>query len=255
MNQQPRQTTFEWPARERSSWLLAGLIFAMLLLHSAAFFLFQAAAPAINPPPRTAPAVQLLTPYTPNGQLSSENQFLLRWVEAEDPALVARVPGVSLPTSLQAPVPYRPSYATMRTPPLGAPVEPVSVLFPPARDALSIIRSGTPQDQPIAREIAPRNTQLTFSPNLAKRVSTPIQFSPQTRTDKLIEPTEFLIGVSETGETRFVFLQKRESGNIPALNEEARSFVTALQFQPAPGTNITWGNLTIHWGDELAAKP
>jgi hypothetical protein len=255
MNDEPRQTTFAWPTRERSSWLLAGLIFAMLLLHSAAFFLFQAAAPAINPPPRTAPAVQLLTPFTTSGESSPENQSLLRWIEAEDPALVARLPDVSLPAPLQAPVPYRPSYAIPRTPPLGAPIEPVSILFPPARDALSIIQSGTPRDQPTAHQVAPRKTRLSFSPNLAKRVARTIEFAPQTRTDKMVEPTEFLIGVSETGETKFVFLQKRESGNIPALNEEARSFVSTLQFQPAPATNITWGNLTIHWGDELAPKP
>src|SRR5687767_8754678 len=112
MNDGARETTFDWSTRWKSSWRLAGLIFLMLVLHSAAFFIFQAAPPAIYPPPRTAPAVQLLTPFTSDGRVSPENQSLLRWIEAEDPALVARVPNVELPAPEE--VPYRSSFEPKR---------------------------------------------------------------------------------------------------------------------------------------------
>src|SRR3954470_24956337 len=103
MSMETPNTTFHWPTRRGSSWRLAGLIFAMLFLHSAAFFLFQAATPVIAPPPRTAPALQLLTPFGPDGQFSAEHESLLRWIEADDPALVGRIPNVDIPDKVEVP--------------------------------------------------------------------------------------------------------------------------------------------------------
>src|SRR5204862_289590 len=83
----------------------------------------------------TAAPIQLLTVFGPDGQISAEHESLLRWIDAEDPALVARIPNVAMPDKVD--VPFRPSYSTMRTAPLSLPTEAPAVLFPPARDAIS----------------------------------------------------------------------------------------------------------------------
>src|SRR5688572_17267639 len=202
MSIEARETTFAWPTRMKSSWRLAGLIFGMLFLHSAAFFLFQAATPVINPPPRTAPPVQLLTAFTPDGRVSVENQSLLRWIEAEDPALVASIPNVEMPALPS--VPYRASYMEMRTPRLGAPPEPVTVQFPPARDPLRFIMSGAPASERTQEPVKPQSTHVTFSGNLALRAPASVAFRPKGRATKPVEASPFIVGIDDTGEVRFV---------------------------------------------------
>jgi hypothetical protein len=250
---QPPETGFFWPKRSKSSWRLAGLIFVMLLAHSAAFFLFQAATPVINPPPRTAPPVQLLTPYDAEGHPSPENESLLRWIEAEDPALVARVPNVELPRAVD--VPYRASFATPRTPPLQLPPEPATVQFPPARDSLSLIMSGMPERRVPQTPLPPRRTEVSLSSQLARRMSAAPVFKPRTRTAQLVQSSEFLLGVTADGETRFVFPQKHETGSVPALEQEASAFFAGLRFAPSPGAPILWASASVQWGDEIAAEP
>jgi hypothetical protein len=253
MNADTPQTSFFWPARRKSSWRLAGLIFLMLFAHSAAFFLFQAATPTVNPPPRTAPPVQLLTPYAQDGHRSAENESLLRWIEAEDPALIARVPNVAMPDPIE--VPYRASFIAKRTPPLRVPPEPPTVQFPPARDALSLIQSGMPARQISHEPLPPRPTEVSFSTKLAGRLETPPVFKPKGRTAQLVQVSHFLLGVTAEGETRFVFPQKPESGSVPALEAEAAAFLAGLHFKPDPSTPILWESANIQWGDDIVSAP
>jgi hypothetical protein len=253
MSLQTPETAFFWPARRKSSWRFAGLIFAMLFAHSAAFFLFQAATPVINSPPRTAPPIQLLTPFGADGRISAEKESLLRWIDAEDPALVARVPNIEMPPPME--VEYRPSYATPRTPPLLLPPEPATVQFPPARDVLTLIMSGMPAREVAREPLAPRRTEVRFSSNLAKRVTTPPAFTPQHRVTQLVQMSQFLVGVTAAGETQFVFPQKQESGSVPALEREAAAFLAGLQFKPDAATPILWASVQVHWGDDIVANP
>lgn len=253
MSAQTPPTVFLWPTRSKSSWRLAGLIFAMLFAHLAAFFLFQAATPVINPPPRTAPPIQLLTPFGPDGQISAENESLLRWIEAEDPALVARVPNVELPPPVD--VPYRPSFTDMRTPPLGLPPEPAMVQFPPARDVMTLIMSGMPARKVERAPLPPRKTKVQFAAPLADRITTPPAFTPQRRAKELVQTSQFIIGVTTEGETRFVFPQKQESGSVGALEDEAAAFLAGLQFKADPAKPIVWSSVHVHWGDDIVADP
>jgi len=225
----------------------------MLFLHSAAFFLFQAATPVINLPPRTAPPIQLLTPYGPDGQISAENESLLRWIDAEDPALVARVPNVEMPAHVE--VPFVPSCMQMRTPPLGLPPQPQTVQFPPARDVMTLIMSGMPARQVNRAPLPSRPTELRFSSALTTRLGTPPPFKPQQRATELVQVSQFLIGITAEGETQFVFPQKQEVGSVPALEKEAAAFLGGLQFKPDPAMPIVWGSVQVHWGDDIVAKP
>ena len=246
------ESTFFWPSRRRSSWRLAAIIFTTLFLHAAAFFLFTAAAPSINPPPRTAPPIQLLTAFGPDGQISAEHESLLRWIDAEDPALVARIPNVAIPDKVE--VPFRPSFSTMRTAPLSLPAEAPVVLFPPARDTMSLIQSGLPERKASREPLAAQATEVHLSPALQSRLKGTPAFRPKTRSEQLVQPSQFLIGVTPEGETRFIFPQKPETGSNPALEQEAAAFLSALRFEPASGP-IHWGSAEVRWGDEISAEP
>jgi hypothetical protein len=70
-----------------------------------------------------------------------------------------------------------------------------------------------------------------------------------------VQVSQFLIGVTAEGETRFVFPQKQEVGSVPALEKEAAAFLAGLQFKPDPATPILWGSVQVHWGDDIVAKP
>jgi hypothetical protein len=239
-------STFHWPKLERSSWWLAGLIFLSLFLHSAAFFLFQAATPVRPPAPKPAPPVQLLTPLGPDGLPSPENIALLEWIADEDPARVARVPDL-VPDNLLK-VRYQPSYRFMRTAPLGAPEEPASVQFPSARDPLALILGGPTVARASAPAPQPQPTRIVFSTELAARAPS-TAFAPAEKSSKPVEPTRLMLGINDEGEVRFVFLQQPSSGNA-VLDAEAATFVRGLRFAPDAKVPIAWGFATFQWGDD-----
>src|SRR5579871_6950726 len=125
----PVDLTFSTPNDSGFPFVLFLCVLGSLLAHAATFFLFQVVYPQRVTIPQPAPRVSLLTPSSP------ENVALLRWIEAEDPALVAS-DHADAPPGL-AEVRYRPSFARPRTAPLGAPEEqPHAVRYPPARDRL-----------------------------------------------------------------------------------------------------------------------
>jgi hypothetical protein len=238
--------TFSWPERLRSSWTLAALIFASLALHSVPFFFIQAATPKLGTPPRTAPAILYISPYDPDGTFSSENIALLHWIETNDPALVARAANVEPPGLFD--IEYRPSFATVRTPPLGVPSEPSTVQFPAARDPLALIMSATPRSATPEPRVEPRATVVHFPSTLAARLPEGVKFSPRGKIKKAIEPTRFLVGVSPEGEARFIFRQ--EPRGDTGLDAEAEDFIASVKF--TPGANeAEWGIVTIDWGDEI----
>ena len=244
------ELTFSW-RRQRSSWLLAGFIFAALLFHSATFFLFQTIVPPRIPTPRTAPPVQLLTAVDLNtlpAQDKIDAEAVLNWIATADPAIVARVPDVQ-PSGLLN-IPYRPSYLTPRTAPLGVPPEPASIQFPPARDPLSLIIAA-PQ-APAAPSVIVQNTLVTFSASLATRAPASTKFTPTQRSNKPIENTRHLIGVTDKGEVRFSFLQ--QASGFPALDAEADNFLRTLNFSASSDAPITWGIVTFEWGDDATTQ-
>src|ERR1700733_6449459 len=119
--------TFHWPVEKGFPFVLFVCVAGSLFAHAATFFLFQVVYPQRVTIPQPAPHVSLLTPSSP------ENIALLRWIEAEDPALLANDNPV-VPPGL-AMVRYRPSFNTLRTEPLGSPVEKApAVRFPRAED-------------------------------------------------------------------------------------------------------------------------
>jgi hypothetical protein len=211
-----------------------------LLAHAATFVLFQASDPPRTSIARTAPTVSVLTPSSP------EAIALLHWIDAQDPALVATANSITPPGIYD--IAYTPSYATMRTAPLGPPESGAAVGFPPARDPLAIIGSADPRREfpPVVEP--PRPTTFLFSGSLASRVPPSFPaFGWKSRAMTPVEASRFLIAVTDQGEVRFVFPQT-SSGN-PALDDQAAAYVQKLAF--APGDRpIVWATATVTWGDD-----
>jgi hypothetical protein len=215
---------------------LFGFIGLSLFAHAATFFVFQAVYPERVTIPPPAPQVALLTGATP------EHLALLRWVAAEDPALVVDSTGAEPPQVME--IPYRPSYATLRTPPRSAPDEterpeqapsPIVLPFGP-----EFKRADAPQAPPpvatsvrLAGPLAART--LVRGGQLALKASAPLQ------------PARFLIGLSAKGEARFSFLQ--DSSGDSAADRAAAAWLASAAFSPGEPA-IAWGTATIEWGSD-----
>ena len=232
--------TFDWPRREGFPFILFGFGAASLFAHAATFFLFQVADPIGTTIPRSAPQLSVLTPSSP------EAIALLHWIDAQDPALVAAANSVAPPGLSD--IAYRPSYATMRTAPLGPVEQAVTVAYPPARDPLAFIASADSRPPAPQGAVASHPTTVTFSTALASRAPAPVPpLVLKASTSDPVEPTRHLIGITGHGEVRFVFLQN-SSGN-PALDEQAAAHLQTLAFAPAD-TPIAWATAVIAWGDD-----
>jgi hypothetical protein len=232
--------TFSTPDDKGFPYVLFLCVLGSLLAHAGTFFLFHVVYPQRVTIPQPAPRVSLLTPSSP------ENVALLRWIEAEDPALVANDDSVSPPGLVD--VHYRPSFASPRTAPLGAPPEQVqAVRFPRAEDHLSVT------DSPILSAESPASvaslpTSVAFSGELRSR---PIAAEPPMafdyRATDPAKPTSVLLGVNEQGEVRFSLVQ--ESSGDQRLDDLALAHLRQIVFAPAPSA-MTWGFATFLWGSD-----
>ena len=236
--------TFDWPRRGGFPFILFGCVAASLFAHAATFFLFQVADPLGTSIPRSAPQVSVLTPSSP------EAIALLHWIDAQDPALVGAANSVAPPGLFD--LAYRPSYTAKLPTPLGPVEQPVAVAFPPARDPLAIITSADARPPAPPAVSAPHPTTVIFSSALAARAPAPLPpIVLKTRTAEPVEPTRHLIGVTERGEVRFVFLQS-SSGNS-SLDDQAAAHLQTLAFTPGDAP-ITWATATVTWGDDACLE-
>jgi hypothetical protein len=245
----PRSLTFSWEQVRRIPLVLPALVLVSALGHFGAFFLFQVVYPpqaSINAP---HPSLTLADPRRP------DHQALLRWIDAEDPAPAST--GVSSITDRLLDLPYRPSYATMRTMPLPVPEPPPTILFPPARDPLAIIRSVEAKATPAPPPSPVKPTRVVFSPEFAGRVPRSLPpLTMTTRVSKAVDAAEFLIGVSDRGEVRFIFLQRASADvdEAAALDAEAADRLMRVKLDPGPA-ELTWGRARIEWGPDIYAEP
>ncbi len=238
--------SFAWFDRERFPWFLFICVVLSFAAHAGSFLIFQVIYPqrATLPPP--PPQVQLLSPELP------EYSAIWQRVQAEDPSLVASTFSAT-PVSLFD-VAYRPSFTTLRTAPRSVPEVVVPVQFPAVKNPLAIIRSADATASAPAPAPIFLSTRITFSSTLAHRPLEQVPaFVTETAAIAPVEPSRFLIGVTDRGEVRFVFLQQ-SSGN-PALDAEASRALTTATFAQDK-VPVTWSHATIEWGDEVfAARP
>jgi hypothetical protein len=241
---------FSWaPPRKRRRALIVFLILS-LLLHALCFYIFQIVYPptvALMPPPAR---VTLISPDDP------ESLALLRWVEAEDPALTTTTQRLPETKSLVLPpVPHRPSYTSH---------QPKLITLPPLTPDLSI-----PSSAAIGPVRLPRMKAKASPPGLTRKTTANFADLPPALGEpvfadfkfRLTRPdapanARFRVAIDEHGAIRFCFLI--ESSGDPALDEQVRNFLQLCRLktkEDSPVTNgsaLFWTTATILWGNDLA---
>ena len=236
---------FRWPERT-ASLLLPALFVLSVTVHAVAFYVFQVVYPPalVSAPPPAQ--VTLLTAATPEGAA------LLQWVQAQDPATVAR-PQEITPAELKE-IPYSPAYATVHTLPLEVerPVEAIG--FPAAHTLLDFSESkaATPESPRLAVSSA-----LSFSEVLAARdaASAPApQIIPKGSPN--LRPTVFLVGIGDRGEVRDCFLLDPNGGDPSSgdhdVDKQAEALLREHSFTRSE-TPLEWGFATFTWGAQAYA--
>jgi hypothetical protein len=239
---------FSWDSPRRRRAAILAFLGLSLLAHAVCFYVFQVVYPptvTLLPPPAR---VTLVTPA------SEEGRTLLRWIDAEDPAVAFtthRPPEARLRALPK--VEHVPSYYAM---------EPTLKELPPLEVDSRAPGSQPPSAVPFIRQnsapaAAPIATSVSFSSELdALGVATlpPLQFVASN--GETPEAIRFRVAVSRLGEIRFCF--PINSSGDPALDEQARLYLARCRFPKSPrddgsrDESLTWGIATVEWGSDIA---
>lgn len=228
-------------------WTLLGFILLSACVHALGFYLFQTIYPPVAhlaPPPAQ---VGLIVPGTP------EADAILRWIDSEDPALTAEpikapVPGL---TSL----PYIASYETVHAHPAMAAAPEKPLPYPSGVNGVDLVKIAAAHETPSASPAPQEPTVLSFSgplENAALSPLPPLDVLRETELGTDLLPATFLLGVSDTGDVRYLFIQ--ESSNDKALDAAAGRLLGQVKFRSS-STPITWGFATFHWGAAVFSQP
>jgi hypothetical protein len=239
---------FSWEGPRRRKLAIAGFLVGSVIAHAACFYVFLIVYP---------PTVSLLPPPARVSLISAaseEGRTLLRWIEAEDPALAS--------TTLRSPetqtyvlprIVHVPSYSGYEPALKQAEAPIVDLRIPSAQPPASVpvVRNRT---APITAK-AP--TSVVFSKeieNLGSPNLPAMTFTASTR-----EPPEsirFHIGVGARGDIRYCF--PLTSSSDPTLDEEARQYLALCRFPPRSTSDkktedaLVWGMATVEWGNDVA---
>ena len=227
-------------------WTLLGFILLSACVHAFGFFIFQTIYPAaarMAPPPAQ---VGFLAPGTP------EADAILRWIDSEDPALAA-VPRKAPPVPDLMTLPYIPSYSggKVHTRPTMSPPPEQPLPYPDGVSGLDLVEVAAPPPAPSTPPPPPAATTLSFSGTLTPIGPLPSFSALHEPEIGELRPASFLLGVSDRGEVRYVFLQD-SSGN-QALDAGATTILQQVRFRPS-ATPLTWGFATFHWGSAVFAQ-
>jgi hypothetical protein len=239
---------FNWDSPRRQRTIFATFLVVSLVAHALCFYVFQIVYPtpvALLPPPAR---VTFITPD------SEEGRTLLRWIDAEDPAVAFTthpVPGARLAALPKTE--HLPSYST---------VEPILKELPPLKPDLRIPSSRPPG----AVHSAPRKTtsargtartSISFSKEFDQFGAPSLpQSSFSASNEETPETLRFRVAVNELGEIRYCF--PINSSGDPALDEQARLQVVRSRFAQNKETGhksdsaLVWGMATIQWGSDVA---
>ena len=239
---------FDWtPPRNRNVSLIS-FIAGSTVLHALCFYVFQIIYPptvALLPPPAR---VSVITAATEEGRL------LLRWIEAEDPALSSTTQRPPDAAAVDLPKPaHIPSYVN-RQPALKEP--------PPYQPDLRMPSSQPPGPVPMSRPspVAPPAlvaTTLTFEGELGAPELPRLQFT--TTSKEPPQAARFRIAISERGDVRHCFVES--SSGDAGLDEQARKYILQARFpavanRQTPIVNgLLWTTATAEWGNDINAPP
>jgi hypothetical protein len=238
---------FNWDAPRSRKLSIVGFIGASAMLHAVCFYLFQIV---------YSPAVVLLPPPARVSFLTSdseEERSMLRWVDAEDPALASATqrPSESRQRSLPR-VQHIPSYVA-EGPKLKS--SPPFILETRAPSAYPPGPVPTPrlQSPPPPGKIA---TVVTFSEELAAMEPfhlPPVRFTAANH--ETPQTIRFRVAVSASGEIRHCF--PLNSSGDTSLDEQARQYLSLVRASPKrpllleAASSDVWGVASIDWGNDV----
>ena len=254
---------FNWDAPRRRNLAITGFLIVSLAAHAAGFYLFQIVYPStvsLTPAPKR---VNLI------GANSEQAVTLLRWLDAEDPALVSttRRPPYMRRREIGK-VEHIPSYSASEPALKEAPPLTVDLRIPSAQTPGPVPASLRPPANPIG--VVP--TKVTFS-NELDRLGQP-KFAPtdfKASTHEPAQNAQFRIGVDRQGAVVYCF--RLISSGDAVLDEQAREYLALCRFPGMPvlfarssldgsgskvegstsnGESLVWGIATIEWGNDIA---
>jgi len=239
---------FSWDSPRQRKTMLAALLVLSLMAHALCFYVFQIVYPtpvALLPPPGRVTFI---------ASDSEEGRTLLRWIDAEDPAVAFTThpaPGARLAALPKTE--HLPSYSA---------VEPILKELPPLKPDLRIPSSQPPGAvHSITRTTASARgtlrTYISFSKELDE-FGTPTvpQSGFLTSNRETPETLRFRVAVNDLGEIRYCF--PINSSGDPALDEQASLQIVRSRLSPKrrtgakPGSSLVWGKGTIQWGSAVA---
>ncbi|MEY2539804.1 MAG: hypothetical protein QOG67_3544 [Verrucomicrobiota bacterium] len=238
---------FDWMPPQGEKLAIAGFVFLSALLHAACFYLFQITYP---------PAVSLLSPPARINLItahSEDGQTVLRWVDAEDPALASAT--VRPPEAKSRALPkleHVPSYRTeepelKHVPPLTLGVRAPSA-EPPRPVRVVSEKTETPWPAIPSRTLLSDDLAPLGPPAFPSSKFTASSNEPP-------EAVKFRIAVGIQGDVRYCF--RLNSSGDSALDEQARQHLMLSRFRSRltenPGDqSLLWGVATMEWGNDVA---
>ena len=240
---------FSWDSPQQRKAVLAIFLVLSLLGHVLCFYVFQIVYPtpvSLLPPPAR---VIFIAPD------SEEGRTLLRWIDAEDPALAFTThppPGARLGALPNAE--HVPSYSAL---------EPILKEIPALKPDLRIPSSRPPGGvRAFSRKTVSAGgtgrTYISFSREFDQFGAPSL---PQLRfaasNEETPETLRFRVAVNESGEIRYCF--PINSSGDPALDEQARLQLVRSRLSrnggtaAKPGSALVWGIATIQWGSDVAS--
>jgi hypothetical protein len=247
---------FSWSTPQPHYRTLVLFLIASALLHALCFYVFQVVYPSAIALSPTSARLNVISPD------DAESIALLRWVEAEDPALASttlRPPdyrAFALPKLAHIPSyeNHQPGLRTLprTTPDLAVPSSAAIGQMPRPR-----LKAALP--------LMPRKTAAVFS-DLPAQLSSPVfpVFAFHLSRADAPANARFRVAIDSGGAIQYCFLI--ESSGDPALDDEARKFLMLCRFvspgegdatNPAAKTDghLRWSVATILWGNDFSSPP
>jgi hypothetical protein len=239
---------FSWDSPRRGRAAILAFLALSLLAHAVCFYIFQVVYPptvTLLPPPAR---IALITPA------SEEGRTLLRWIDAEDPAVAFTT--------------HRPPEARLRALPKTEHVPSYRAMEPtlkelPRQDVDSrALDSQPPGPVPLIRQkSAPAAEQIPTSVSFSSEfdafgVATLAEPKFVASNGETPEAIRFRVAVNGLGEIKYCF--PMNSSGDPELDEQARLFLARCHFPRSTsgdarsGVFLTWGIATIEWGSDIA---
>ena len=236
---------FDWEEPRRRNLAIAGFVAASFAVHLAGFYLFQVVYPPVV---SLVPAPQRINLIYAT---SEQTATVLRWIDAEDPALAATT---RRPPHMQrhviGKVEHIPSYFA---------TEPALKEPPPLVVDLRVPSVQPPGPVPatrgaVASVVGLQSTRVTFSGELQQLGDAKLAASSfKASSNEPPQNAQFRIAVDGQGAVRYCFLLN--SSRDATLDEQARQHLALGRF-PRPSTSnsdsLVWGIATIEWGNDVA---